>query len=77
MGNCYFTFGDKVFRQVIGIPMGPDPAPFMANLFLFYYESKWVKNLKRDSQKWEMCCCKHIVIPLIVHIHLATLDTKT
>ena len=49
MGNCYFTFGDKVFRQVIGIPMGSDPAPFMANLFLYYYESKWVKNLKKDS----------------------------
>ena len=49
MGNCYFTFGDKVFRQVIGIPMGSDPAPFVANLFLYYYESKWVKNLKKDS----------------------------
>ena len=39
MENCYFTFGDKVFRQVIGIPMGSDPAPFMANLFLYYYEN--------------------------------------
>ena len=36
MGNCYFT-------------MGSDPAPFMANLFLYYYESKCVKNLKKDS----------------------------
>ena len=39
----------KVFRQVIGIPMGSDPAPFLANLFLYYYESKWVKNLKKDN----------------------------
>ena len=46
MGNCYFTFGAKVFRQVIGVPMGSDPAPFMANLFLYYYESKWAKNFK-------------------------------
>ena len=29
--------------------MGSDPAPFMANLFLYYYESKWVKNLKKHS----------------------------
>ena len=49
MGNCYFTFGDRVFRQVIGIPMGSDPAPFMANLFLYYYESKWIKGLKKEN----------------------------
>ena len=49
MGNCYFTFGSKVFRQVIGIPMGSDPAPFMANLFLYHYESVWMKNLKKED----------------------------
>ena len=49
MDNCYFTFGDKLFRQVIGIPMGSDPAPFMANLFLFYYENKWISNLKKEN----------------------------
>ena len=33
MENCFFTLGDHIFRQIIGIPMGSDPAPFMANLF--------------------------------------------
>ena len=33
--NTYVKIGDKVFRQVIGIPMGTDCAPFLANLFLF------------------------------------------
>ena len=33
MNHCYFSCGEKIFRQVIGIPMGSDPAPFMANLF--------------------------------------------
>ena len=47
--NCFFTFGNKVFRQVIGIPMGSDPAPFMANLFLYHYESLWIKKLKKDD----------------------------
>ena len=52
MDNCYFVFGNKIFRQVIGIPMGSDPAAFMGNLFLYYYESKWVKSLKkRDLHK--------------------------
>ena len=49
MNNCFFTFGNKIFRQTIGIPMGSDPAPFMANLFLYYYESQWVKSLKKEN----------------------------
>ena len=40
MHNCYFTFGSNIFHQIVGIPMGSDPASFMANLFLYYYESK-------------------------------------
>ena len=40
--NIYVTFGNKVFRQQIGIPMGTDCAPFLANLFLFSYEFKWL-----------------------------------
>ena len=35
--NSYFRFGDRVYRQCIGIPMGIDPAPQMANLYLYYY----------------------------------------
>ena len=49
MGNCFFTCGEHIFRQVIGIPMGSDPAPFMANLFLYHFESKWIKNLKKEN----------------------------
>ena len=52
MNNCFFTFGNKIFRQVVEIPMGSDPAPFMANLFLYHYESSWMKQLKKhDLQK--------------------------
>ena len=31
--NAFFQVGSKIFRQIIGIPMGSDPAPFIANLF--------------------------------------------
>ena len=37
--------------------MGSDPAPFMANLFLFYYEDKWIRKTKRkDLIKARMFC---------------------
>ena len=43
--NCYFNVGNIVMRQVIGIPMGIDPAPFWANLFLYSYEEEYMKKL--------------------------------
>ena len=30
------------FCQVIGIPMVSDPAAFMVNIFLYYYDNKWL-----------------------------------
>ena len=49
LSNCFFTIGSKIFRQIIGIPMGSDPAPFFANLFLYFYESKWMDSLKKKD----------------------------
>ena len=43
--KCFFTIGGNVFKQDIGIPMGIDPAPFWANLFLYHFESKYVQLL--------------------------------
>ena len=41
--NIYVNIGNKVYRQCVGIPMGTDCAPLVANLFLFYYEYKYMK----------------------------------
>ena len=29
--------------------MGSDPAPFIANLFLYYYENKWIPKMKKSN----------------------------
>jgi hypothetical protein len=50
--NTYVVVGDKVLRQTIGIPMGTDCAPYLANLFLFSYEFKWMnQQLKKKNFK--------------------------
>ena len=49
MGNVYIKVGNNVYRQNIGIPMGTDCAPQLANLFLFHYEYLYMKNLMRDN----------------------------
>lgn len=42
--NIYIQVGNRTFRQTIGIPMGTDCAPLLANLFLFHYEFKFMKE---------------------------------
>ena len=42
--NTYVTVGDKIFRQTIGIPMGTNCAPYLANLFLYSYEFRFMRN---------------------------------
>ena len=36
--------------QVIGIPMGIDPAPFWANLFLYQYEQRYMTQLIEEDK---------------------------
>ena len=57
--NIYVTFGDKCFRQVIGIPMGTDCAPFLTNLFLFYYEYKWIDQRRKAKDYHRLCLFKN------------------
>merc|ERR1711911_254094 len=45
ISQSFFSLGNLVFRQSIGIPMGIDPAPFWANLYLYYFESKFITKM--------------------------------
>jgi len=47
--NAIFSVGNRAYRQIIGIPMGTDPAPFMANLYLFYYEFQYMTRLTDED----------------------------
>ena len=45
LNNIYVKYRDNIFRQVIGVPMGTDCAPDLANLFLFAFEYKYIIRL--------------------------------
>ena len=49
LDNIFVTFGDKTYKQVIGIPIGLDSGQDIANLLLFYYESTHVENVAKDN----------------------------
>ena len=39
--SIYVRFGGQLFRQTIGIPMGTNCTPLLADLFLYSYESEF------------------------------------
>ena len=45
------TFGGRLFRQVIGIPMGTNCAPLLADLFLYSYENEFLDNMIRSGHR--------------------------
>ena len=47
--NVCIKVGSKVYRQTVGIPMGTDCAPQLANLFLFHYEYSYMKILMKKN----------------------------
>ena len=50
MDNIFIRFGTKLYRQTIGIPMGTNCVPLVADLFLFCYERDFMKSLSRENQ---------------------------
>ena len=48
--NIYIRFGSKLYRQIIGIPMGTNCAPLVADLFLFCYETDFMLSLLDTNQ---------------------------
>ena len=47
--NSFFQVGSKIFCQVIGVRMGSNPVLFFPNLFLFFYEWRWLKSIKNTN----------------------------
>ena len=44
----YIRFGTKLYRQIVGIPMGTNCAPLVADLFLICHEKDFMKHLSND-----------------------------
>ena len=50
LDNIYIRFGTKLYRQIVGIPMGTNCAPLVADLFLYCYERDFMDSLNHDNQ---------------------------
>ena len=50
LDNIYIRFGTKLYRQIVGIPVGTNCAPLVADLFLYCYERDFINDLSSDNQ---------------------------
>ena len=41
LGNIYIRFGTKLYRQIIGIPMGTKGAPLVADFFFILLRKRF------------------------------------
>ena len=49
--NIFVVFGGKVFQQIVGIPMGTNCAPLLADIFLYSYEADFIQSLLSSGKK--------------------------
>ena len=50
LDNIFIRFGTKLYRQVVGVPMGTNRAPLVSDLFLFCYERDFMMSISDDNQ---------------------------
>ena len=49
--NIFVEFVGRIFQQTIGIPMGTNCAPLLADLFLHSYEVDFIQGLLKKKEK--------------------------
>ena len=49
--NIYVRFRGQLFRQKVGIPMGTNCAPLLADLFLYSYENEFLDKLIKEGKR--------------------------
>ena len=49
--NIFVVFAGKVFQHIIGIPMGTNCAPLLADIFLYSYETEFIQSLLSAGMK--------------------------
>jgi len=53
--NIFVEFGGELFQQTVGIPMGTNCAPLLADLFLYSYEAEFIQRLLKQGDKKLAC----------------------
>ena len=64
--NSYIVFHNEIYRQIVGVPMGTNCAPFLANLFLHIYEYEYLEKLINNGQiEVAKALCTYVTLSVI------------
>ena len=55
--GLFIRFGSKLYRHIVGIQMGTNCAPLVADLFLFCYERDFLLSLSDNNQTDNIEAC--------------------
>ena len=58
--NAYIIFDGNVYRQSIGIPMGTNAGPHVANIYVHQYENDYFNYLYINNMKGELSKLQHV-----------------
>ena len=58
--NIFVVFAGKFFKQIIGIPMGTNCAPLLADIYLYSYEAEFIQSLLSAGKKKYIERSKHL-----------------
>ena len=61
--QTHFIFNNKFYNQIDGVAMGCHLAPVLANIFMGFYEFKWVNKLNLNKPKFYLRCVDDILAP--------------
>ena len=50
--QTHFLFNGKLYSQIDGVAMGSPLAPVLANIFMGFYESKWLNEYNLYKPKF-------------------------
>ena len=50
--QTHFLFNGKLYSQIDGVAMGSPLAPVLANIFMGFYESKWLNEYNLYKAKF-------------------------
>jgi hypothetical protein len=49
--NIFIVFGNQIFQQTVGVSVGTNCAPLLADLFLYSYEAEFIQKLLYEKNK--------------------------
>jgi hypothetical protein len=49
--DIFVMFGGRVFQQTVGMPMGTNCAPLVADFFLYLYEADFIQTSQEKRKE--------------------------